>query len=60
VIALVVIAAAVVAGCGSGASSPDSRAAPAAVRDISSVLDLRAAFNEDRGSPRLLLLLSPT
>lgn len=30
------------------------------VRSVDSVLTLRAAFNEDRGRTRLLLILSPT
>jgi hypothetical protein len=61
--ALVVSAAAVIAGCGGGSeasSRGDDARARATVRDLSTVLELRAAFNEDRGSPRLLLLLSPT
>ena len=37
-------------------------AAPPAqeLRDLQSVDELRAAFNADRGRPRLVLLLSPT
>jgi len=31
-----------------------------ALADISSMDDLRARFNDDVGSPRLVLLLSPT
>jgi hypothetical protein len=31
-----------------------------ALADISSMDDLRGRFNEDAGSPRLVLLLSPT
>ena len=31
-----------------------------ALADMSSMDDLRARFNEDAGSPRLVLLLSPT
>jgi hypothetical protein len=31
-----------------------------ALTDMNSMEDLRARFNEDAGSPRLVLLLSPT
>jgi hypothetical protein len=31
-----------------------------AIADMNSMDDLRARFNEDAGSPRLVLLLSPT
>jgi hypothetical protein len=45
----------VLAGCG-GASH---RTAPSLV-DADSVFTVKAAFNADRGSPRLLVVLSPT
>jgi hypothetical protein len=53
------------AGCGGSdgaAQSTGPAAAPsaAALTDLGSVLDLRAAFNDDGGAPRLILLLSPT
>ena len=53
------------AGCsGSSEPQPESRVAPKAssaeISDLHNVLDLRAAFNDDRGLPRLILLLSPT
>jgi len=51
------------AACGSGSGSGGATAGAATsarVTDIGSVLELRAAFNADRGTPRLLLLLSPT
>lgn len=59
---VVALAALALAACGGG-GEPDEGAAPAAsgeLRDLSSVLDLRAAFNDDAGRPRLLVLLSPT
>ena len=48
-----------VAGCGGSATS---ERAPERQRlaDLHSVFPLRAAFNEGRGSPRLVLVLSPT
>jgi hypothetical protein len=51
------------AGCQSGSPSDGNespQAGPTRVTDLENVLQLRAAFNEDRGTPRLLLLLSPT
>ena len=62
-IALLVAAILLAAGCGGDSNSSSSgaeRSAEPAVRDITDVLALRAAFNEDRGKPRLLLILSPT
>lgn len=35
-------------------------AANIALTDISDIEQLRARFNQDKGTPRLLLLLSPT
>jgi hypothetical protein len=32
----------------------------ATIIDLESIEDLQAEFNQDRGSPRLILLLSPT
>jgi hypothetical protein len=67
VFALVLLTAAVLAtssGCRSESRSvgrapgPEGTAAP--VTDLNDVLQLRAAFNRDRGSARLLLVLSPT
>jgi hypothetical protein len=52
------VAAVLLVGCG-GSDAPPARS-DVELRDVSSVLALRTAFNEDRGSPRLLLLLSPT
>lgn len=65
---LVVLAAALVtAGCGGSdeglpetQAGPGTRSGDVALRDLTGVDQLRAAFNRDQGSPRLLLLLSPT
>jgi len=54
---LVVVLAAT--GCGSS-SSPSTDASPERVRELTSIEGLRESFNDDRGTPRLLLLLSPT
>jgi len=48
-----------------GGSNPRStpsgdHAAPAPVRELSSIEMLREAFNEGAGSTRLILLISPT
>ena len=47
-----------------GSSSPSSPAgeqgAPAPVRELTSIDTLREAFNDDAGSTRLILLISPT
>lgn len=49
------------AGCGSDSDpAPQATQKTTQLSDISNVLELRAAFNEDRGTPRLLILLSPT
>ena len=52
----VVIVAAIVAGV-IGSLKPDSNVI---LTDLNSVEELRARFNQDKGTPRLLLLLSPT
>ena len=59
----VLLALAALTACGSESSdrvTVATRDASPAVADITNVLELRAAFNEDRGSARLLLILSPT
>ena len=57
--ALVVLATAALlaAGCG---GSDDGNDRAGAVQDLQSVESLRTAFARADGSPRLLLLLSPT
>ena len=40
-----------------GSLKPDAKVA---LTDISDIEQLRARFNQDKGSPRVLLLLSPT
>ena len=52
----VVIIAAIIAGV-IGSFKPDSNVI---LTDLNSVEELRARFNQDKGTPRLLLLLSPT
>ena len=51
-----VIAAAIIAGV-IGSLKPDSNVT---LTDLNNIEDLRARFNQDKGTPRLLLLLSPT
>jgi hypothetical protein len=46
---------ALAAGCGGAAEDRSAN-----LVDVESVLPLRAAFDSDRGSPRLLVVLSPT
>jgi hypothetical protein len=53
---LVVLALVTACGGGSGSGSRDS----AALSDLTGVDQLREQFNEDRGDPRLILVLSPT
>ena len=52
----VVVLAAIIAGV-IGSIKPDSNVV---LTELNSVEDLRARFNQDEGTPRLLLLLSPT
>lgn len=49
---LVLLAALLLAGCGGGERP--------ALADIGRVDDFRTAFNADAGTPRIVLLLSPT
>jgi hypothetical protein len=55
VIALVVVAA-IIAGV-IGSRQPNSNIA---LTDLHEIQELRTRFNQDKGTPRLLLLLSPT
>jgi hypothetical protein len=58
------LAAFALAGCGgddrAAAPSTSTGARPDALVDVQNVLDIRAAFEEDRGKTRLVMLLSPT
>lgn len=42
------------------AQSPAATSAAATLKSLDSIDDLRASFNKDRGTLRLVLLLSPT
>ena len=48
-----------VAGCG-GSDGPSATANPGELVELKSLDTLEAAFAEDEGKPRVLLLLSPT
>ena len=52
----VVLVAAIIAGV-IGSIKPDSNVV---LTELNSIEELRARFNQDNGTPRLLLLLSPT
>jgi hypothetical protein len=54
-IAAILCVLALVTGCGATNDRHE-----ATLVDVHSVLPLRAAFEADRGSPRLLVVLSPT
>ena len=55
--ALLVLLSITLAACGGGARDDG---ASARLSDLTSVDQLQKEFNEGRGEPRLLLLLSPT
>ncbi|HSR67596.1 MAG TPA: hypothetical protein VLU25_06610 [Acidobacteriota bacterium] len=50
---------AILAGCSSGAAS-STGAESGDLRDLTEIDQLAATFNEGRGKPRVVLLLSPT
>lgn len=59
-LALAAVAAAL-AGCGGGSDPEPASQAPAAqLVDVDGIEPLREQFNRDEGTPRLLLLFSPT
>lgn len=45
---------------GMPAATPQPRPAAGVLTDLRSLEDLKARFNQDRGTPRLILLFSPT
>ena len=54
--ALAALLVAALAACGGHATQPPA----SGLVDVQNVFPLRAAFNDERGAPRLLLVLSPT
>ncbi len=62
-VALLLATALVVVACGAGGSSPPTDPGAATseqVRTLTDIAQLQDAFNADKGSVRLVLLLSPT
>ncbi len=57
---VLVVAVALLAGCGGSATKASAPAGDDPVTDIRNVLDLRSAFEADAGKARLLILLAPT
>ena len=49
-----------VAGCGGGSNEPDTAALASGLQDLDGVDTYARAFDEGKGSPRLVLLLAPT
>jgi len=58
--ALAALLVAALAACGGHATQPPAHAPAGGLVDVQNVFPLRAAFNDERGAPRLLLVLSPT
>jgi hypothetical protein len=59
-VALPLLAALALAGCGGAETATPQPAEVGGVRELANVLDLRATFEADAGKPRVVLLLSPT
>jgi ABC-type glycerol-3-phosphate transport system substrate-binding protein len=59
-VALLLLTALVLAGCGGDKTVPSETAATGGGRELANVLDLRAAFEADAGKPRVVVLFSPT
>ena len=59
-VAVLLLAALVLAGCGGDETAAPETAPADGVQELANVLDLRAAFEADAGKPRVLFLLSPT
>lgn len=59
-LALLLLVAVPQSGVPFGAAAPVETYAPRTLYDLQSVEELRALFNEEKGMPRLVLLLSPT
>jgi hypothetical protein len=56
----IVLVCLVAAGCGGSSSDGEQQAAGGPLTDLAEIDQLRTAFNEKQGQPRLVVLLSPT